>query len=84
MQLFVIRTWKFRTIYSVVDYDDSELTLLADVPIISVIHPKYQSGKLAADILFDQIEHQGQNMPRQMIINSTLAIQNSVKILGKS
>ena len=64
---------------SVVGYDDSELALLADVPLTSVIHPKYQTGKLAADILFDQIEHQGQNMPRQMIINPTLAIRDSVR-----
>jgi GntR family transcriptional regulator of arabinose operon len=69
---------------SVVGYDDSELAILADVPLTSVIHPKYQSGKLAADILFDQIEHQGQNMPRQMIINPTLAIRDSVKTLKKS
>ena len=66
---------------SVVGYDDSELAVLADVPLTSVIHPKYQTGKLAADILFDQIEHQGQNMPRQMIINPTLAIRDSVKDL---
>lgn len=64
---------------SVIGYDDSELATLADVPLTSVIHPKYQSGKLAAEILFDQIEHQGQNMPRQMIINPTLAIRESVK-----
>lgn len=64
---------------SVIGYDDSELATLADVPLTSVVHPKYQSGKLAADILFDQIQHHGQNMPRQMIINPTLTIRESVK-----
>ena len=66
---------------SVIGYDDSELAALADVPLTSVIHPKYQSGKLAAEILFDQIEHNGQNMPRQLIINPTLAVRDSVKFL---
>jgi GntR family transcriptional regulator of arabinose operon len=65
---------------SVIGFDDSEMGALADVPLTSVIHPKYQIGKLAAEILFEHIE-QGGN-PQQMIINPTITIRESVKFLS--
>ena len=66
---------------SVVGFDDSELAALADVPLTSVIHPKYQIGRWATEILFEDIEHEGQKTHRQMMINPTIAVRDSVKSL---
>ncbi len=66
---------------SVIGFDDAYIASLADVPLTSVVHPKYQVGKWAAEMLFDQIEHQGRNMPRQMVLHPNLAIRKSVKFL---
>lgn len=63
---------------SVIGFDDSEMGALADVPLTSVIHPKYQIGKLAAEILLEQVEQVGAPVPQQMIINPTIALRNSV------
>jgi GntR family transcriptional regulator, arabinose operon transcriptional repressor len=61
---------------SVIGFDDSEMGALADVPLTSVIHPKYQIGKLAAEILLEHLE--GGRTPQQMIINPTIALRDSV------
>jgi GntR family transcriptional regulator of arabinose operon len=63
---------------SVIGFDDSDMGTLADVPLTSVIHPKYQIGKLAAEILFTQIEHHEGGVHQQMIINPTIAVRDSV------
>lgn len=63
---------------SVIGFDDSEMASLADVPLTSVVHPKYQIGKLAAEILFEHLEHTEGMTSRQMIINPTIAVRNSV------
>ena len=64
---------------SLIGYDDSDIAALSDIQLTSVIHPKYQMGKWAAEMLFDQLEHKGPRIPRQTIIPPTLAIRNSVK-----
>jgi GntR family transcriptional regulator of arabinose operon len=66
---------------SVIGFDDSEFASRAEVPMTTMIHPKYQLGKWAAEILFEQIEHNGQIPPRQMILNPTVAVRDSVKSL---
>lgn len=64
---------------SIVGYDDAEFVTRLDVPLTTVVHPKYQIGKWAAEILFDEIEHDGQRAPHQMIIKPTLVVRDSVK-----
>jgi DNA-binding LacI/PurR family transcriptional regulator len=64
---------------SLVGYDDTDFAALPEIQLTSVIHPKYQMGKWAAEMLFDQLEHKGPRIPRQTIISPTLAIRNSVK-----
>jgi len=66
---------------SVMGFDDAQIASMVDVPLTSVVHPKYQIGKWAAEMLFDQIEHQGRNTPRQMVLHPNLAIRKSVKFL---
>ncbi|MBN2376899.1 MAG: GntR family transcriptional regulator [Sedimentisphaerales bacterium] len=63
---------------SLIGFDDSEMASLADVPLTSVVHPKYQIGKLAAETLFDHIESKENRVHRQIIINPTIAMRNSV------
>ena len=68
---------------SVVGFDDSELAAISDVPLTSVNHPKYQIGRWAAEILFEDILHRGSRLPaKQMIINPTLVERDSVRFLN--
>jgi GntR family transcriptional regulator of arabinose operon len=69
---------------SVMGFDDSDLAVLAEVPLTTMIHPKYQIGKWAAELLCDQIEHQGRNTPQQMILHPAIAVRDSVKSLNTS
>jgi len=66
---------------SVMGFDDSQLASLAEVPMTSVIHPKHQIGKWAAEMLFEQLESAGRNTPRQMILHPSIAIRDSVAAL---
>ncbi len=66
---------------SVMGFDDSHLATLAEVPMTSVVHPKYQIGKWATEMLFEQLETGGRNTPRQMILHPSIAIRDSVKTL---
>jgi GntR family transcriptional regulator of arabinose operon len=66
---------------SVMGFDNFEFAALAEVPLTTVVHPQEQIGKWAAEILFDEIKHKGQRIPRQMIIKPTIAIRNSVKFI---
>jgi GntR family transcriptional regulator of arabinose operon len=66
---------------SVIGFDDSELAAVGEISLTSVIHPKYMIGKWAAELLFEAIEHEGQTPPRQMLINPTIAVRNSVKFI---
>jgi GntR family transcriptional regulator of arabinose operon len=67
---------------SVIGFDDSEMAARAEVPLTTMIHPKYQLGKWAADILFHQIEHNRQPPPWQMLLNPTIAVRDSVKAIS--
>lgn len=67
---------------SVVGFDDSEFATMLDVPLTSMNHPKYQIGRWAAEMLFDNISARGQRItPRQLVVNPTLVIRESVKEL---
>jgi GntR family transcriptional regulator of arabinose operon len=66
---------------SIVGFDASEPAALAEVPLTSVMHPKYQIGKWAAEILFEDIKSRGPKMSKHMIIKPKIAIRASVKFL---
>ncbi|GAK55674.1 transcriptional repressor [Candidatus Vecturithrix granuli] len=66
---------------SIMGFDDSELATLTDAPLTTMIHPKYQLGKWAAEMLFEDIAHKDHRTPRQLLINPTIAIRNSVKVI---
>ena len=66
---------------SIMGFDDSQFASMAEVPMTSVVHPKYQIGKWAAEMLFDQLEAEGRNTPRQMILHPSISIKDSVKTL---
>ncbi len=66
---------------SVIGYDDSYISTLVDVPLTSVVHPKYQIGKWAADMLVEQLHAHGRHTPRQMILHPSIAVRESVKTL---
>jgi GntR family transcriptional regulator, arabinose operon transcriptional repressor len=63
---------------SIMGYDDAEFGARVEVPLTTVMHPKYQIGKWAAEILFDEIAHDGQQSPHQMIIKPRLVVRDSV------
>lgn len=66
---------------SVIGFDDTELAARAEIPLTTMIHPKYQLGKWAADILFQQIEQKNSPSPLQMLLQPAIAIRDSVKSL---
>ena len=66
---------------SVMGFDDSQYATMAEVPMTSVVHPKYHIGKWAAEMLFEQLEAEGRNTPRQMILHPSIAIRDSVKAI---
>lgn len=66
---------------SVVGYDDTDIARMAEVPLTSVIHPKLQMGKWAAELLFEHIEQGEQYIPRHIMIPPTIAVRDSVKVL---
>lgn len=67
---------------SVIGYDDSEMAAQADVPLTSVIHPKYQIGKWAAEMLLEQLDTPCRCTHRQMILHPSIAVRDSVKMLS--
>ena len=66
---------------SIMGYDDFEFSARVDVPLTTVIHPNYQIGKWAAEILFDEIENQNNTPPRHTILKPIIAERRSVKLL---
>lgn len=66
---------------SVMGFDDSYLATLVEVPMTSVVHPKYQIGKWAAEMLLEQLDAQERYTPRQMILHPSIAVRYSVKTL---
>jgi GntR family transcriptional regulator, arabinose operon transcriptional repressor len=66
---------------SVIGYDDSDAAAIADVPLTSVVHPKYKIGKWAAEMLLEQLEAEDRHTPRQMILHPSIAVRDSVKSL---
>jgi GntR family transcriptional regulator of arabinose operon len=68
---------------SIVGFDDSEMAARAEVPLTTMIHPKYQLGKWAAELLFNQIEGGVHSTPNQIILNPRIAVRKSVKHLTR-
>jgi GntR family transcriptional regulator of arabinose operon len=66
---------------SLIGFDDSEFAVRAEVPLTTMIHPKYQLGRWAAEILFAQLERKGQATPQQILLNPAIAVRQSVKHL---
>jgi GntR family transcriptional regulator of arabinose operon len=66
---------------SLIGFDDSEFAVHTEVPLTTMIHPKYQLGRWAAEILFDQLERKGQATPQQILLNPAIAVRQSVKHL---
>ncbi|GAK49565.1 transcriptional repressor [Candidatus Moduliflexus flocculans] len=66
---------------SVIGFDDSDFAAQIDVPLTSVIHPKYQLGKWAAEMLLEQLDAPCRCTPRQMILHPSIAVRDSVKTL---
>ena len=66
---------------SMIGFDNSDLAVLAEVPMTSVIHPKYQIGKWAAEMLFDDLTRKGERSHQQILIHPAIAVRNSVKVL---
>ncbi len=64
---------------SVMGFDDSEIGALAEIPLTSVAHPKYDIGKWAAEILFEQIESERQCPPKQLLMTPIITIRDSVR-----
>lgn len=66
---------------SIMGFDDSQLATLAEIPLTSMVHPKYQIGKWAAEMLFDQLENEGRSTSHQMILHPSIAVRNSIKFI---
>lgn len=64
---------------SIIGFDDSEFATLTEVPLTSVIHPKYDLGKWSAEVLFDKLKNNGSSPATQMVFNPTIAVRRSVK-----
>ena len=67
---------------SLMGFDDSELAVRMEVPLTTVIHPKYYIGKWAVEILFDKIKQQDQSFPRHLLITPKIAVRDSIKRLS--
>lgn len=66
---------------SVIGFDDSELAVVADVPLTSMTNPRYQIGKWAAEMLFDVIEQKQRRTSWQIQIYPAVTIRDSVRIM---
>lgn len=62
---------------SIIGFDDSEFAIVAEVPLTSVVHPKYELGKRAAEILLSFIENGNISPPVQEVMKPKLIIRDS-------
>ena len=67
---------------SIIGFDNSELAMLAEVPLTTVVHPKQHIGQWAAEILFDQLENTSSEIPRQILFNPDIIERDSVKFIN--
>jgi GntR family transcriptional regulator of arabinose operon len=68
---------------SIVGFDDSYLATATEVKITSVVHPKEEMGRLAAQILLDSIE-KNITRPNGFVFEPKLVIRQSTGIWKKS
>lgn len=66
---------------SIIGFDDSEISRLLEVKFTTVIHPQYQLGKWATDILLNKIENPRQEGETQMVLSPSIAERESVRKL---
>jgi LacI family transcriptional regulator len=62
---------------SVVGYDDLQILDYMSPRLTTVRVPKRELGRLAAEILHDQIEHGGARAPRKVYLKAELVVRNS-------
>lgn len=62
---------------SVVGFDDIPLAALLATPLTTVHLPKYESGRLAAELLLAQIESSAPTLPERRVLDAPLAVRAS-------
>ncbi len=62
---------------AIVGYDDIEFAAAATVPLTSVRQPRHQLGRVAAELLFEEIEHGARHGHRQVVFQPELVVRAS-------
>jgi LacI family transcriptional regulator len=62
---------------AIVGYDDIEFAAAAAVPLTSVRQPRHQLGRVAAELLFEEIEHGARHGHRQVVFQPELVVRAS-------
>lgn len=68
---------------SVIGFDDIAVSSFVDVPLTTVVQPKYEMGITAARFLLDRISRKYQGSPRQLQIKPELVIRNTTTDISK-
>lgn len=64
---------------SIVGFDNCEIAIPSSLRLTTVEHPKYELGKRAAEILFQQVKNKGSINIQQVILKPTLIIGSSCR-----
>ncbi|WP_328468684.1 LacI family transcriptional regulator [Actinoplanes sp. NBC_00393] len=62
---------------AIVGYDDIEYAAAAAVPLTSVRQPRAELGRVAAELLFEEIDSPGQHRHRQVVFQPDLVVRQS-------
>lgn len=62
---------------AVVGYDDIEMSECLEVPLTTVSYPKYEMGRLAAQMLFERIEGKGVKRIEHVLLQPELIVRES-------
>jgi DNA-binding LacI/PurR family transcriptional regulator len=62
---------------AVVGYDDIPITEYLEVPLTTVSYPKYEMGRLAAQMLFERIEGRGVRRIEHVLLQPELIVRQS-------
>ncbi|MEV0902400.1 LacI family DNA-binding transcriptional regulator [Actinoplanes sp. NPDC049802] len=62
---------------AIVGYDDIDYAAAAAVPLTSVRQPRAELGRVAADLLFEEIASAGQHRHRQVVFQPDLVVRQS-------
>ena len=70
---------------SIVGFDDIMSSSYIDIPLTTVLQPKFEIGRLSAQLLIDRINKKGNKFVQQIILKPELVVRNTVvKIKGRS